>query len=1170
MPFVFVLAVLQFTLIIAFIIALVDVARFKLIMQTEISQNIICILFVIASVLSLLCTVLQLHSLVRVGLSLFVSSFLPGYVIVRLTRIGQAKSIIENVVLSYALSLPITASIGTIIFSYVSEGFRDLALALAYLLLSLILLTPRRSRSKIDMSKDAFEVSSTVFLFLITILLFFLFIFSFYPLMAYVPGLDIARHFGAVQQIIRAPELLQSFYPWFNFYEVVFYRLGKPSLEIFQTVLALSSLIMILAFYSMASIYLKKVDQRLPTIATFFWSIFGGFGWLSYLREALCTDKAVFDLLTLANDISYLDISIPRTWFWFRPMIVAFTLFFVLLYLLKQHDLDVIRFTFVYSIFVISLVFFHLPQIIILVIVLSIMSLFAPLANLRLKEAVLSTIIGILAAFPVSLCLYYDPIFHYVLLGLLLPLIFSYLLLKFNWKGLSISHKIIEVIVYIAIIAYIAGLMSWLANPAFSTSMTYEILFVPWLLYPVRLGLVGLLGLIGLLAIKKYSEEGLCLFAYMFFSTLVFARFLSYVNIYFFPTNFYEQRFIQAALLPSTSILAALAMKSIIANISLPRNLNLKRLIIITLTSSLIVIVGTNSVFLAYDYHIEASRRESIGGNELSSVYFLSDVLYNNPKSPVLTLTARSITEVEFAGPILIVNPLHLPAWASLNPEIPLIILFRGDPRFTAPYIYLHERDRDMATKRFPEGVLLKCIIPLLPLVYQNEKVKLYKMVDGSPPLMNSSTVLLMPFDQKEMQVILPVLLSLSLGGYEYTIMLDSDTSALKKDVIIIPVDSIPEVIHQLLGGLKNSSDKKLIVFNTKGYGSIGKELLSGPWKAEYPMDHVKINRIEGREMLTLPFDLELIPVEAKNNVEVLGYFSGGARKIPFVVKRRVNGTEVIYVNIYPLMPYINSQFKDETLTLLRAMLNIVELGLKKFYTTDYTLKNLLFFKDAIFEGNITIRTSSIIFSTKRSIPLKFEGDAEARQVLSILLSGIDNVTIKTNYGQIGQGLGFYTQLTLSNPTLELNGKEIKMKAVQKNGGSIHLNVSSTLKFKIEDTISIYTRTPTLSITGNATFKDAYGLHQIYKTFRVSGHKLQISGDLSFAILASDVYTITKDLIWQGLVQRDPPILQWDELKSLQQSIPWFILSTIIFLVNYIILSVPRKRWKLKIKKVPL
>jgi hypothetical protein len=186
------------------------------------------------------------------------------------------------------------------------------------------------------------------------------------------------------------------------------------------------------------------------------------------------------------------------------------------------------------------------------------------------------------------------------------------------------------------------------------------------------------------------------------------------------------------------------------------------------------------------------------------------------------------MTEVKLAGPILIVNPLHLPAWASLNPEIPLIILFRGDPRFAAPYIYLHERDKDVATKCFPEGVLLKCIVPLLPLVYQNEKVKLYKMADGSPPLMNSSTVLLMPFDRQEMQTILPILLSLSLGGYEYTTMLDSDNSALKKNVIIVPTDSTPEVIHQLLGGLKNGSDKKLIVFNTEGYGPIGKELLSG------------------------------------------------------------------------------------------------------------------------------------------------------------------------------------------------------------------------------------------------------------------------------------------------------------------------------------------------------
>ena len=1482
------LAMLQFTVIIAFTTTLLGLSA-KLSIHISMPHRIICTLFVTTSTLLLMSVVLQWHSIITAGFSLLMSSFLPGYVIVRLTRIEPSKSSIETLVLSYALSLPITASIGTIIFLYVGGGFRELALALIYLLMSLFLLTPKLYAFKGRAGEKIFEITNALFLLIIGVF-FFVFIAGFYPSMGYVPGHDIARHFGSIQQITRAPQLLSSQYPWFNFYEAVFFALSKPSLEIFQTGLALSSFIMILTFYTMASAYLRRFDQRLPIIATAFWSIFGGFGWLWFLGKTLQTNAPFFDLLILANDVSYLDISNPRVWFWFVPMIPGFITLFTLLYLLKRHDIPTTHFRLIYSILVASLALFHIPELVILVVVLSVLSFFAPRVDLRLKDAVVSNVIGLSAVALISFSLYYNTsliasISYNVLMGLILPLALSYLALKSNWKGIDVFNESGKFIIYVIMVVYIAGAMSWLADPSFSMWMVRETLFVPWLLYPVQLGLVGLLGLIGLLIMRRRSNNGVILFAFMFFSTLVFARLLSYVNIYLFDTGFIEQRFIQASLLPATSILAAFAMKPIMTKFPSFRHLNVRRVVLITLTSSLIVMVGTTSTFLAYDYHIEASRRGVIGDEELSSMYFLSNALYDNPRSPVLTFTHRSMSEVEFSGPIFVVNPLHLPAWSSLNPEAPLLVLFRGDPEFTAPYIYLHERDKDTITKLFPQGVLLEDIMPLLPPIHQNEKVGLYKMPDGSPPLMNSSTVLLVPFDHQEaMQAVLPVFLSLSLGGYEYTTMLDSDIAALKKNVIIIPTDATRVIVDQLLKGLKSGPNKKLIVFNSMGYGPIGKDLFSGEaivevsvdnddffflhdeeysrrvvdeplgnstefvlvnvvhensfevigdddqselwisqglgkgsisapmlsnddlvkqsgtnslriqvtegeylqwqisrifdaaqnwsehdfitfywygygdgksyivellapdsnnyfwymfidswqgWRKvviplrmpetypdpypslhkpiriggveiaksikgtpsfeevtrvnirlsasnlnvqgtwyldkigldlgrwaeanmtivgasptgelklytsnatthtlitsitdgtlyvpassfcfldgsrgdtlfgqneefkvflqraeneqqlkvlvkvppmapgeisqlglriEFPMKRVKVNLIEGVEKLALPFDVKLVPIKAKEGVEVLGWFSSGAEKIPFVARRAVEGVEVTYINIYPLILYISTQSKDGMPILLEALLNTVELGLKKFSSADFKLQDLLFFKDATFEGTITIRASSITFPLTESIPLRLEEASEIRYIRSISLSGIHNVTIRTNYGQIGQGIGFYTQLTLSNSTFELNGKEIELEAEQENGEMIRLSGLSTLKFKTEGSTSVYARTPTLSIAGNTTFYEAYGLHQVQKKFRVSGHTLQLSGDLSFAILASDMYTIAKDLTWRGSVQRDPPILQWDELESLKDSILWFSLTANIFLLAYLISTrtrVPHKK----------
>lgn len=1145
-----ILVILQCIMIVAFTGSLWGLSG-KLSIHFNTLHGTSSIVFAATSTFLLMYTVLNWHSIVATGISLFLSSLLPGYLIVQLTRFDHPKSYVETLVLSYVLSVPITAVIGTIVFLYVSEVFRALALATAYFLMSLLLLllTARSHSFKIHRSETTFRIANASVLIAIGVV-FLVFISSFYPLMAYVPGLDIARLFGAVQQIIRAPETLTSAYPWFNFYEAVFFVLGKPSLEVFQTGLALSGFHMILAFYTMASIYLRKIDQRLPLVATVFWSIFGGFGWLCFLRQILWENRPFFDSLRSANDLSYIDIAIPRVWFWFRPMLVGFTLLFTLLYLLKRHDISTVNFRLIYSILIVSLALLHILELVIVIVVLSVLSFFATRIDLRLKDAVVSSAIGLSAAALISFCLYYHTrliasIPYHVLLGLMLPLSLSYILLKSNWQGIKINRKSARFIVYAIVAIYIAGIMSWLVNFPFSISMVHETLFVPWLLYPVRLGLVGLLSLVGLFAMRRYCKEGVILFGYMLFSTLVFARLLSYVNIYLFET-ITEQRFIQASLLPAASILAALTMKSAMTKKPPLQHLNIRRAVMITLVSSLIIVIGTTSTFLAYEYHTEVAERTAIGEEELSSVYFLSNALDDNPRSPVLALAVRSMIEVEFAGPILVVNPLNLPAWSSIHAEIPLIVFFRGDPQFTAPYVYLHERDKNEIAKRFPAGLLLEEIKPMLPLIYQNEKVELYKIPEGAPPLTNASSVLLLPSDYPGNKTILQVFLSLSFGGYEYTTMLDSDMSALRKGIIIIPTDATPVVVDRLLKRSENISNKKLIVFNSRGYGSVGEDLFS--W--ENTSKKVMVNLVEGVGKLSLPFDVNVPYIEAKENVEILGWFSGEEEKVPFVGRKVVNGIEVIYINIYPLLSEITARSVDDVATLLGVLLDTVELGLRKFSTADFKLENLLLFKDANFEGEITIGASSIVFPSKQEIQLRLEGENEIYNVCSILLTGVNDTLITTDCGQIGQGVGFYTELMLGDSTLELNGEEVRMEARLENNTVIRLNGSSTMKFHIQDGTSIYARTPTLSIVGNTTFQEAYGFQKIYKELRASGQTLRANGNFTFAILASDAYTIAKDLSWSGPVQRDPPLLQWNELKSLRESIPWFALAIIIVFMS--------------------
>jgi len=573
----------------------------------------------------------------------------------------------------------------------------------------------------------------------------------------------------------------------------------------------------------------------------------------------------------------------------------------------------------------------------------------------------------------------------------------------------------------------------------------------------------------------------------------------------------------------------------------------MRRAVVIAITSSLIVIVGTTSTLLAYDFIDELSRRNVIGDNELISVKFLLDALNDNPRSPILTMTERSMTEVELSGPIFVVEPLRLPAWSSINPEIPLIILFRGDSQITAPYIYLHERDKDAITERFHSGLLLEKVIPMLPSIYRNEKVELSKIPEGAPPLMNSSTVLLVPDGYQNVNGnLLQVFLSLSFGDYEYTTMLDSDTSALEKDIIIIPTDATSVVVDNLIERLGDFSHKKLIVFNSIGWGPIGKDLFF----RENASKKVSVNLIEGVNNLPLPFDVNVTSISAKENVEVLSWLSGEDEKVPFAGRRVVNEIEVIYINLYPLFSEITARSMDDAGALLGVLLDTIELGLEKFSIADFKLEDLLLFEDASFEGEITVGTSSVVFASTEKIQLRLEGEHEIYDACSIALTGINNIVIGTDCGRIGQGIGFYTKLMLGNSTFELNGEEIRVEAKLQNDEVIQLNGSSTIKFHTLGWTSIYARTPTLSVIGNTMFQEAYGLHKIYKELRASGQTLRSNGNFNFTILSSDVYTMAKDLSWSGLVQRDPPTLQWNEWKSLQESIPWFALATVIVFMS--------------------
>jgi hypothetical protein len=123
------------------------------------------------------------------------------------------------------------------------------------------------------------------------------------------------------------------------------------------------------------------------------------------------------------------------------------------------------------------------------------------------------------------------------------------------------------------------------------------------------------------------------------------------------------------------------------------------------------------------------------------------------------------------------------------------------------------------------------------------------KLRDGVPPSPNSETVLVVPSDSWSNRNGLFAYDMLSLGGYNFTVMLDSDNNILNGNVIILPFDKSTDISREILDNL-GTSRKKLVVLNLDGYGPFSESLLEGKAKIE-----VTLNSNGGNAFLHSPSD---------------------------------------------------------------------------------------------------------------------------------------------------------------------------------------------------------------------------------------------------------------------------------------------------------------------------
>jgi hypothetical protein len=812
----------------------------------------------------------------------------------------------------------------------------------------------------------------------------------------------------------------------------------------------------------------------------------------------------------------------------------------------------------------------HNPELVVFIAVLFITSAFAPQLSLRLKEAWLSTFTGLIGMSAIVYVLSAQGVSLDIPYSLLLFLTFisfiGYFMTSRSWGGIKINigKNFVKCIRTIVLIVFLAGLFSWLSSAQdFSVRLVgswdipFSLFIVPWHLYPVLLGVTGLIFVSGLAdiwqALRKHCA--LVLFIFMMLVALFMGRLISFVNTYLPGTiPYFERRFIPI-LFASISLLAPIALLKIIRVCR--HSCKSKRIIYVTIISSLVILAGTTSTFLSIEHRTRDAYLEGarVTEEDWGAINYLYHLFEEKPNSRIFTITSRSMWELEFAAPRLIVGPLARPLWTAKYPEMPLWILHGAYPAYDPPYIYLHTRDTIELQDKY-KGSFMNWAISIFSTVYEDSVARVIHLPTGSTPSRSSYVALILPcnYDDETGWAYFLINTLLSSGRYNYTTIYELDSRINEKEIILVPLDD-SRIIKNLFQRIdKESNIRRIVVFNTGGSKYLAQHFMMG--ETELPVHGgyaVKLVNMQGNKELLLPTPIWVPSASLKNNTQILGWYLGEEYRAPLAARGNISGIEVTYVNIYPLAKAIKGAVEGDFNFILSQLIEVVGINLPK--QKDHSpeeLLNLLIFNDASFKGNITLKSDSIIFPPSQKVGyftlhLK-EKYTQICSINSIHINGIEYARIFAHRMDIDKGMGFYSSITFYNSSIHIEGVNLTVELLYENGSRKYLEGEREIMMTIPNSVNILVRTPLVEMRGKVFFKEAYGLQSVFNMLKASGQDVNVTGHVEFELLLSDEYNIARKVTIEGVVNRNPPLLQWNELESVKNSILWFIVAALIVL----------------------
>jgi hypothetical protein len=791
------------------------------------------------------------------------TSYLPGYVVLKIIDKKRQIKITARIVFSIILSLSITMLVGLTLeltnhrisqyglptLLIINMGF------LGIFLLSVFRFNNKKSETISEKQPDKKNYLQKAILLCQVGMQCLLIYFVFFTNQSFLRG-DFWTHFADANNLLKygfeTQSMLSGYFWGYRIFNAAFFVLcGFPLINA-EIMLAFLYPISILAFYSMVSVLLKDRAQKIPIVATVIWATFSGFDWVYLLAQNAIFGEFSFDTVYSTVSKTMSGVIYPYATFGYDhpTFVLSMTAILMLLYLflfdyskLKNIRWVLIAVTTLFGYIV------HSPELILFIVMFipsllifskkeSILSLRKGLISMLMGLALLLFLDFVAPGEPIYTTTYSLPL-SIIIVCAAIPatyLIDKISLRKVLHRALTYQHTkkllivISLVICYLYLLSFIILAYSPLSSEGFSIGTLQKV--IPWFAYPLRLGTAGILfiaSVIYILKKSKYSRPILFCLAIVFFS-VVFGRLYAIVYPTVVATT---QDRIFYAMFIAVPIISAWIIPKVFLKIFESNNVNHSRRKIgrSFLASSFLVIVilsGSLSSLISCEFWAEASGPKGLPQQNMPhDITALSYLRLVSP-SALSTVVSNNIITDSIQGEVVTlagVQSLDSDQFSTWFGTTQPGVLFGMARLLNVNYAYLSSEDLAAISKIYPQSFFINHLIKYLPkTTFPNSSVIIYKLPQFSPPSGNSLSIVVPPKVGENIYLSIDTFASSKL---QYELNLPQDPNQFEASTIVLPFDPIPLNLEAKSIVIADDNQTDFWVPTSWGYGSIGTPTLT-------------------------------------------------------------------------------------------------------------------------------------------------------------------------------------------------------------------------------------------------------------------------------------------------------------------------------------------------------